>query len=307
MASLTPGLLLKLLQSTNSNGKFLYVDRVEAGTPVLILVGVRPVSGRNPFIGNPKDLMQMVVTSEGHVAVDNEGVTGLILRELSEMKGENARQKIIIKEKKADVASRRYLATVVAADAQKEASTAAALIKCLKYLCALASPENPHVTLTKFFTLQQLIDQPYVTPPFKDKSLQLLTDFSAPETEKTSKTTSLSYAKAKLKSPKPLMELSASEKQEWMKGDGFHVATQGKKGKDFATQRMDRENSHIAVTLSLLKHANEWLDKLRCKLTSEDINGIMETVDRLKQKIYSCLLAHVDSAASALENRSNRG
>ncbi|KAB5574048.1 hypothetical protein DKX38_001242 [Salix brachista] len=68
--------------------------------------------------------------------------------------------------------------------------------------------------------------------------------------KKTSKKTSLSYAKAKLKSPKPSMKLSASEKQEWAKGDGFHVATQGKKGKDFAT--------HIAVTLSLLKHANEW-------------------------------------------------
>ncbi|KAJ6427160.1 hypothetical protein OIU84_022714 [Salix udensis] len=133
MESLTPGVLPKLLQSTNSNGKvrgehrsvllqvisivpalsgselwpnkgffikvsdsshstyvslstednelilnnklqlgqFFYVDRVEAGTPVPILVGVRPVSGRNPFIGNPKDLMQMVVPSEGPV---NEGV-----------------------------------------------------------------------------------------------------------------------------------------------------------------------------------------------------------------------------------------
>ncbi|KAB5574049.1 hypothetical protein DKX38_001243 [Salix brachista] len=82
--------------------KFFYVDRVEAGTPVPILVGVRPVSGRNPFIGNPKDLMQMVVPSEGPV---NEGDTGSILRELSEVKGENARQKIIIKEEKSGVAS----------------------------------------------------------------------------------------------------------------------------------------------------------------------------------------------------------
>jgi len=65
---------------------------------------VRPVSGRNPFIGNPKDLMQMLVPSEGPVAVDNE-VTGSKLRELSEVKGENARQKIIIKEENAGVAS----------------------------------------------------------------------------------------------------------------------------------------------------------------------------------------------------------
>jgi hypothetical protein len=65
---------------------------------------------------------------------------------------------------------------------------------------------------------------------------------------------------------------------------------------------MELENNHIAVTLSLLKHVNEWLDKLRSKLSSEDNNGLMKTVDRLKQNTYSCLLTHVDSAASALEN-----
>ncbi|CAK7356474.1 unnamed protein product [Dovyalis caffra] len=453
-------------------GQFFYVDRAEAGTPVPILVGVRPVPGRNHFIGNPKDLMQMLVPSEGSVPVDNEGVNGLKLRELLEVKGENARQKIVIKEEKAGVASRymqgvvtgslkvggadssgigkinesenggpgkkvglmngkqqedkgqacpttpyrnrpdavsskpevavsnnkelpvpskrtsvkrlsnkqdntnlnslssnnnkipfpeatlwtslpanlmkpgkgmlrrRYLATLVAAEAQKEASTAATLIKCFNIfaeLCASASPENPHLTLTKFFTLQQLIDQPNVTTPLNGKPLQLFTHFSAPETEKTSKKTSLSYAKATLKSPKPSMELSATEKQEWAKGDGmkeikelqqtllnetrawflrflegaldagFHVSAQEKKGKDFVTQRMEPENSHIAAALSQLKHANEWLDKQRSKLSSEDNKESMETVDRLKQKIYACLLAHVDSAASALENRSNRG
>ncbi|KAJ6701149.1 hypothetical protein OIU74_012489 [Salix koriyanagi] len=114
MVSLTPGVLPKLLQSTNSNGKvrgehrsvllqvISIVPALGSWNPVSILVGVRPASGRNPFIGNPKDLMQMVVPSEGPV---NEGVTGSILRELSEVKGENARQKIIIKEEKSGVAS----------------------------------------------------------------------------------------------------------------------------------------------------------------------------------------------------------
>jgi hypothetical protein len=167
MASLTPGVLLKLLRSINSNvrvrgeyrsvllqvisivpalsgselwpnqgffikvsdsshstyvslskednelilnnklklGQFFYVDRVEAGTPVPTLSGVRPVAGRNPFIGNPKDLMQMLVPSEGPVPV-NDGVNSSKPRELSEVKGENARQKIVIKEEKAGVASR---------------------------------------------------------------------------------------------------------------------------------------------------------------------------------------------------------
>ncbi|KAJ6415792.1 hypothetical protein OIU84_004566 [Salix udensis] len=455
-------------------GQFFYVDRVEAGTPVPTLTGVRPLAGRNPFVGNPKDLMQMLVPSQGPVPVDN-GVNCSKSRELSEVKGENARQKIVIKEEKAGVASRymqgvgvltgnlkvgeldssgigksnesdssgpgkrvglmngkqqenngqarpitpyqnqpdalsskpevavlsnnrefpapskrasakrlsnkqddtnfnslssnndkipspeasswtslpsnlvkpgkgmlrrRYLATLVADEAQKEASAAASLIKCLNMfadLCASASPENPHLTLTKFFTLQQLIDQPNVTAPLKDKSLHSSTQFSALEKEKTRKKTGLSKAKVTLKSPKPSMELSATEKKEWAKGDGkkeikelqetllnesrawflrflegaldagFHVAPQEKKGKDFATQRMEPENNHIAVALSQLKHANEWLDILRSKLSSEGNNELVETVDRLKQKIYACLLAHVDSAASALENRSNRG
>lgn len=172
MASLTPGVLLKLLQSINSNvkvrgeyrsvllqvisivpaltgsdlwsnqgffikvsdsshstyvslskednelimnnklqlGQFFYVDRVEAGTPVPILVGVRPVPGRHPFVGNPKDLMQMLEPSEGPVLQSdhrNEGINtnGAKLKECLEVE-ESPRQKIVIKEEKANVASR---------------------------------------------------------------------------------------------------------------------------------------------------------------------------------------------------------
>ncbi|XP_021627600.1 uncharacterized protein LOC110626145 isoform X3 [Manihot esculenta] len=530
MASLTPGVLLRLLQSMNSNvkvrgeyrsvllqvisivpaltgselwpnqgffvkvsdsshstyvslskedndlimnnklqlGQFFYVDRIEAGTPVPILVGVRPVPGRNPFVGNPKDLMQMLVPSEGPVPVESEGTNGSKLKELLEGKEESPRQRIVIKEEKAAVASRymqgvltaspkvsgtessgggrinemenngagnkkvglvkekqqenkgqaqpttphrnrpdsvllkpdvglsnaketqmlsrsmsakcssnkqettslnadkksspeistswtslppgllksgkgmvrrRYLASLVAAEAQKEASTAAVLIKCLNMfadLRASASQENPHLSLTKFFTLQQLIDQPNVTIPLKDKSLKISTQFSFSDTEKTSKKTGLSHVKSTLKSPKSSMELGVPEKLEWAKGDGtkeikelretvlsetrnwflkflegaldtgFRVAIQEKKGKDIAGRRMEPENNHIAVTLSQLKHANEWLDKQRNNLISENNNGLLESVDRLKQKVYACLLAHVDSAASALENRSDR-
>ena len=86
-------------------GQFFYVDKVEAGTPVPTLTGVRPVAGRNPFVGNPKDLMQMLVPSQGPVPVNN-GFNSSKSRELSEVKGENARQKIVIKEEKAGVSSR---------------------------------------------------------------------------------------------------------------------------------------------------------------------------------------------------------
>lgn len=528
MASLTPGVLLKLLQSINSNikvrgeyrsvllqvisivpalsgselwpnhgffikvsdsshstyvslskednelilnnklqlGQFFYVDRVEAGTPVPILVGVRPVPGRNPFVGNPKDLMQMLVPSEGPVQVDHEGINGSKLSELLEPKEESPRQKIVIKEEKVVVASRymqgvltsnskvngvdcngggknnenenggagkkvgllkgrqqelkgqtrsmtpmhsqqdalvskpevavsnakesavpvkgtttkrptskqeninsncllnlkdknhssekiswmslpanllkpgkgmlrrRNLASLIAAEAQKEASTAAVLVKCLGMfanLCSSSSMENPHLSLTKFFTLHQLIDQPNATTQLKDKSLHLSNN-SSPQAEKSSKKTGLIHGKSALKSAKPSIELSGTEKLEWAKGDGakeikelkeillnetqswflkflegaldagFRVSTMEKKSKEIVGRRMEPDN-HIAVTLSQLKHANEWLDKLRSKLSSEN-NELVKTIDRLKQKIYACLLAHVDSAASALESRS---
>lgn len=177
MASLTPGVLLKLLQSINSNvkvrgeyrsvllqvisivpaltgselwpnqgffikvsdsshstyislskqdselilnnelqlGQFFYVDRVEGGTPVPILVGVRPIPGRHPFVGNPKDLMQISEPSEGPVQADNEGTNSSKSKEL--MKEESTRQKIVIKEEKAAVAS-RYMQGVVTSNSK---------------------------------------------------------------------------------------------------------------------------------------------------------------------------------------------
>ncbi|GAV61412.1 DUF936 domain-containing protein [Cephalotus follicularis] len=449
-------------------GQFLYVDRVEAGNPIPILVGVRPVPGRNPFVGNPKDLMQMLEPSDNPVPGDIEGVNGSKLKELLESKGESPRQKIVIKEEKASVASRymqgvltsspkasgadtpnggksndieidgagkkvaavkgkqpepkgqtcpkfpahsrsaaasrqevvvskketlvpsksmsakqatskqesmntdyqsnnkdkkylidpipwsslpanllkpgkgmlrrRYLASLVVAEAQKEASTAATLAKGLSIfadLCSSASPEKPHLSLTKFFTLHQLINQPNIAAPLKEKSLHLSTHQSSPSTEKSSRKRGLSRINGTTKSHKPSIELSGAEKLEWAKGDGakeitqlreillnesrtwflkfletaldvgFRVGTQDKKGKNSIKRGMESENN-IAVTLSQLKHANEWLDNLRSELQSENNKGLVETVDRLKQHVYACLLAQVDSAASALENRSDR-
>ncbi|KAE7999010.1 hypothetical protein FH972_003498 [Carpinus fangiana] len=533
MASLTPGVLLKLLQSINSNvkvrgeyrsvllqvisivpaltgsdlwpnqgffikvsdsshstyvslskednelilnnklqlGQFFYVDRVEAGTPVPLLIGARPVPGRHPFVGNPKDLMQMLEPSEGPVQSGNEGTNGAKVRQFLEVE-ESPRQKIVIKEEKANVASRymqgvltpsnakasaaesngggksnendiivgskkvgvvkgkqpaelkgqtrsmtpsrnradalsskpefsasdnketavpskstpakrtsskqenmnlnclsnnkdknqtpetaswaslpanllkpgkgmlrrRDSASLVAVEAQKQAATAAILVKCLSMfsdLCFYASPENPHLYLTKFFTLYQLIEQPNVATTLKDKSLRLTNHPSAPDTDKSIKRVASIHGKSTLKSPKPPIELSVPEKLEWAKWDGakeikelrevllnetrtwflkflegaldvgFPVATQEKKSKDSAGRRMEPGN-HIAATLSQLKHANEWLDKLRSKLSSEN-DGSVEIVERLKKKVYTCLLVHVESAASALENRSDRG
>ncbi|KAK6911822.1 Protein of unknown function DUF936, plant [Dillenia turbinata] len=520
MASLTPGVLLKLLQSINSNikvrgeyrsvllqvisivpaltgselwpnhgfflkvsdsshstyvtlskednelilndklqlGQFFYVDRMEAGTPVPILVGVRPVPGRNPFVGNPKDLMQMVDPSEVPVPVDNEANNIAKLGLVSESKENGSpKQKLVIKEEKVVVASRymqgvlsssskangndangnaksnenegvgsgkksglskgklqepkgqappatpaqtqnhshaptskpefaalnakealppsknrtaaklttyclpsitdnahlpetltwtslpaillkpgkglvkgRNLASLVAAEAQKEASASATLVKCLGLfadICSIASPLNPHLSLKKFFTLHQLIDQSTVTHPSKLKLLVSNNTASPVDKEKTTKRKSLVHKNAS-KSLKPAVELTEADKLEWAKGDGckeikeltemllretqnwflkfleealiagFRAGNQEKKGKE---RKLEPDN-HIAVTLSQLKQANEWLDEFKNNMSSD--NPLAERVDQLKQKVYACLLVHVDSAASALENRS---
>ncbi|XP_027902067.1 uncharacterized protein LOC114162397 isoform X1 [Vigna unguiculata] len=231
---------------------------------------------------------------------------------------------------------RKHLASQVVVQAQKEASAATTTVKCLSMfasICSFASSENPHATLNKFFALQQLMDQPNGTAQLNEKSLQLYRISTPVEKHKSGTTAGLMPAKSTAKSSKPLTELSGTEKQEWAKGGGmkeidelrelllnetrswflmylektldagFSVGSheKGKDSKDVAGRQIEQANN-IALTLSHLKHANEWLDKLRSSCNTES-EGMVETVDRLKQKVYSCLLVHIDSAALALGNR----
>jgi len=203
-------------------------------------------------------------------------------------------------------------------------------------ICTSAASENPHVTLNKFFSFQELINQSNGTStvPHTDKLLNLYKVSSLTETEKNDKKSVLVPGKISSKSPKYSPDLSDTEKQEWATVNGlkeinelrevlvietkswflkylektldvwFSISSQekrGKTGKDTAGKKMNHAN-HIALTLSLLKQANEWLEKLRNTSNMEN-EALLETVDRLKQKVYSCLLLHVDSAAFALENR----
>ncbi|KAF0901110.1 hypothetical protein E2562_037967 [Oryza meyeriana var. granulata] len=46
-----------ILSDTIQLGQFIHVDRLEAATPVPILIGVRPVPGRHACVGNPEDLV----------------------------------------------------------------------------------------------------------------------------------------------------------------------------------------------------------------------------------------------------------
>ncbi|KAJ4950150.1 hypothetical protein NE237_026982 [Protea cynaroides] len=443
-------------------GQFIYVERVEAGTPVPTLVGVRPIPGRNPFVGNPKDLMQMLVPSEDPISINRDGTTSKSSEQSNGVQ-ENPRQRIVIKEEKVVVASRymqgvlssiskgaendssdagkssgnengaskkvasskpkpelkasqtcpptpthsradaprvkaeatggnakealvppksstakhktsklgtpnlscslnnrdkyqahdsiswdslpanlakpgkgvlrqRNFASLVAIQAQKEASTAATLVKCLSMFADLrisASPDNPHLTFSKFFTLYRLTDELTVAAVSKDSPFHVFNNMPPTDVDMCGRTL-LTRNRNALHYTKPLIE---SERLEWAKGNGakeieevreilleeseswfltfldgalsagFHVGSQEKKGKDNLRGRQQSVSEDQIVTkLSQLKQANDWLDQLRSKKGPED-NGLAETVDKLKQKIYTCLLAHVDSATSALESR----
>ncbi|CAN4089142.1 unnamed protein product [Withania somnifera] len=431
-------------------GQFFYAERMEPGTPVPVLVGVRPLPERHPFVGNPKDLMQMLEPSEVTVRNDQEDITGLNLNVSPELNKQNTKNKFIIKEQKMVVASRymqgvltlntkiggldrgsgvkgienesseaakkavplkekhrelkdqtrsstpyrshsdafmqksgvnkhlktpRFstlklttskqesvrensqsseacmpwsllptnlakpakgilrrgiLASLVAAEAQEEANEAATLLHCLRMfaeLCTSASPGSPDVSLSKFFTLNDLIERPSakMKVPTPDN---FGTKLSVQEKVKEGKMTCFLNGKTTSKSLKPSMELSGAEKLEWATGDGskdiielrelllneiqswflkflegalevgFWKNKQEKKTKVSVPRQTDSKNQR-AFTLSQIKHANEWLDKVRSTLSSNE-NSVVERVDRLKKKLYSCLLIYVDSAASAL-------
>ncbi|KAL3618194.1 hypothetical protein CASFOL_038515 [Castilleja foliolosa] len=433
-------------------GQFLYVEKMEPGKPVPILVGVRPVPGRHPFIGSPKDLMQMLEASEGPVLqIDQEK-----LSEFVEMKDLSVKKKFVIKEERGGVASRYMqgvlkqklevgkdmdqnvinenvegkkmkvkkneliksrasspeksdtdssfnskaaadvmsskfvalkkcrnkqeninfnclnnngnsnnmikkasaetiswsclppsllkpakgmvrrgnLASLVAAQAQKEANAAANLAKCLSIFADLyssASPETPHLHLSKFFTLQQLLEKAEITIPTPELFRNLQTSPSSGEKDnKPIRKNDSLHRKTLDKSPKTSsspFDLSTVDKVEWSKRDGSKVISELRKNLTNETQswflsfleqaleagfRLEKnrkeirnveQNNHIALTLSNLKQANGWLDRVKENYTSSEKSDLLEIIDRLKQKVYACLLVHIDSAASALECR----
>ncbi|KAI4325374.1 hypothetical protein MLD38_030779 [Melastoma candidum] len=535
MASLTPGILLKLLQSIDSNvkvrgeyrsvllqvisivpalggsglwpnqgffvkvsdsshstyvslskddneliltnklqlGQFFYVDSVKAGSPVPILVGVRPLPGKNAFVGNPKDLMQILEPSESPAMAECEETSGNHgkQRELIETKEGSAKQRIVLKEEKAIVSSRymqgivplnkpcemdsigekasendvvvgrsgkkggaaaaarrkplesrdqicsltarvrpdmlpsktdvhlsnseasshgrsistinmskhenlksdpvltrkdkepssetkswtslppnllkpgkgllkrRNLALVVAAEAEREASLATSLIKCLGMFADISSSspsDNPHITIAKFFTLHQIICRldivPRVNPMAPRQANGLETDGPKKRTLLLDQTRTMSKpAKSNIST-----DTTANEKLEWAKGDGirgieelkdallmeteswflkflegaldfgFQANNGGRAARGDSAGRRTMPNNHIAMTLSQLKLASEWLDMFKEKCKYDDGKGAAATVDRLKQKVYLSLLVHVESAATALENRADR-
>ncbi|KAL5209663.1 hypothetical protein ABZP36_005286 [Zizania latifolia] len=485
-------------------GQFIYVEKVQSSIPVPVLVGVRPVPGRNPFIGNPKDLMQMSTPSGVSEALDHLRKAAKSA-ELSESEKENSQRKVVIKEQKAVVASRyklgissnnskitnlnssidsdksngassvcsanqksaptklkqepkpqerpnttspshaklvsakqeinkdarkssdspsqngsavvkqqmpkdikresasekcsppklfrispptpartsppkfslpakpngasstvttpvssvkrrvtetvpwdslptsliksgkavarrKTIALVVAAEAQREATAAASLVKGLGIFAEIrkSAEEDRHATITKFFQLNRLIIQQSVF--WKDYSSEPGKE-SRPEKEKPSRKASMFQNKAAASSTaKNSDDAYTSEKIDWAREDGFKeigrswiilrkesqswflefledaleagfkLEGQIKNTKERSRGQSKGGDGQIAVRLSQLKETSNWLDQLHAEV-DKSADALVETIEQLKQKVYTCLLRTVETAASALEGR----
>ncbi|XP_072992965.1 uncharacterized protein [Typha latifolia] len=236
------------------------------------------------------------------------------------------------------VVRRKNIALTVAAEAHKEATAAASLIKGVNIfadLCQSATGGNPHESLTKFFQLHRLIDQENIVT-VKDDSGEIPKQ-PLSDKEKLSKNTSAARSRTVSNAQKNSEESTVNEKIEWAREDGFKDiqelwATLKKESQSWFLNFLEgalvtgfkseaqvkkitknrvagQSNSKdsdgmITVTLAQLKDAHDWLDQLRSEVgTTTD--GLVEIIDRLKEKVYNCLLGQVESAASALENRTN--
>ncbi|KAG6525655.1 uncharacterized protein LOC122046982 [Zingiber officinale] len=74
-------------------GQFIHVDRLEVGSPVPILKGVRPLPGRHPCVGNPEDL---VVTSSLCFLNSDKLKPSSDSKNSSNTSSENAKGKLVI-------------------------------------------------------------------------------------------------------------------------------------------------------------------------------------------------------------------
>lgn len=140
---------------------------------------------------------------------------------------------------------------------------------------------------------------------------------------KTIQKSSHGNGKSMMKNRKVSNKLPESDKLEWAKGNGLEDIKELRENLLYETRswflkfleaaldsgslKMKKKikDDDIAPTLSLLKQVNEWLDQVNFDDVSEK-NGLADTVERLKQKVYSCFLVHVDSLALALQSRSDR-
>ncbi|KAK8921545.1 hypothetical protein KSP39_PZI020519 [Platanthera zijinensis] len=221
---------------------------------------------------------------------------------------------------------RRNLAFLVAAEAQNEAAAASALIKGLSIFSDLRRPaaadEKHHISLiNKFFTLEQLINTPTAQPALPHPAA-LNEKTSPPEISNTRTASKLPEEPREnerlewagidgSKEIQDLKDILLKESRSWFLSfmefaldNGFDSDSHQKKNaKDRAGRITKKSAVNIAETLSQLKRADGWLDRI---LSEDGIEGdeMAPTIGRLKRKVYSRLLGEVEMAASALESRS---
>jgi Plant protein of unknown function (DUF936) len=194
-------------------------------------------------------------------------------------------------------------------------------------LCKSAAEQSTHTSLTKFFQFYRIINQPSIIV-WKDIQKQTLADKEKP-TKKASQLQNRNTINNTAKhSDEPL-----NEKMEWARGEnlkemqetwatlrresqvwflnfledtldtGFKLETNRVNSKKMGKDKSGKDaDGLIAVTLSQLKDINDWLDQLMND-TGPTAEGFSDRIDQLKQKLYTCLLGTVESAASALESR----
>ncbi|CAK9275134.1 unnamed protein product [Sphagnum jensenii] len=76
-------------------GQFIHVDRLEAGSPVPLLKGVRPLPGRHQCVGSPEDLIATSVTSYEEIGISPEkSVVSNFDTKLTERLTRNTLQKV---------------------------------------------------------------------------------------------------------------------------------------------------------------------------------------------------------------------
>jgi hypothetical protein len=237
----------------------------------------------------------------------------------------------LIKSGKA-VVRRKTIALIVAAEAQREATAAASLVKGLGIFAEMrkSAEEDSHGAVNKFFQLNRLIIQQNIF--WKDNSPDSGKE-SRPEKEKTSRKVSASQNKAAgSTTPKNPEDAYTCGKIEWAREDGFkeicrawltlHMDSQswflnfledalqtgfkfeGRIKKERVRGQSKGGDGQIAVRLSQLKETSNWLDQLQSEV-DKSADDLVETIERLKQKAYSCLLGTVETAASALESRTS--
>ncbi|KAL4180821.1 hypothetical protein AMTRI_Chr12g234280 [Amborella trichopoda] len=237
------------------------------------------------------------------------------------------------------IVRRRNLASLAVAEALQEASAAEALVKCLRIFASLhasAATENPHISISKFFSLHQILNQPPLSsqekPHFPKAPIP-----PSPLRERPNKMGSQVPSKMPIKihietQPKEynegitigdgireiedLRDLLVRDSEVWflnylegpldaglqmprLKGERKVPGGGLRKAPEDVDRKILEDGNQIAVALSHLKRVSEWLDSLGA---SEN----KEVVSRLKHKVYSCLLGHVESAASVLESRIDR-